>query len=108
MNFRFVYLYRDAGNNKKWGEIVFSNSLENEYTDVEVCIRKYLIQGEYFVAKEIDLPDLHFEIYDSDEDHEWHEFHSCLETMDSPTDSRGRTIADLIQALKSASKSSME
>jgi len=25
MNILFEYLYRDAGNNKKWGEVVFHN-----------------------------------------------------------------------------------
>jgi len=76
MNVVVEYLYRDAGNNKIWGEAIFSNNEKIDHGDLLHMIRKRLIDGEFFVAKKAGVASLHFKQHDDDElDHEWHEFH---------------------------------
>ena len=76
MNVAFSYLYRDASNYKQFNEIVFSNPRQIPLEKIDSFIRANLISGCWFVAKDWNLPDLHFKEYpwDSDIDHGWHEF----------------------------------
>jgi len=43
MNIRFEYLYRDAGNFKNWGEIIFSNKNNYDADYLEKQVRAVLI-----------------------------------------------------------------
>jgi hypothetical protein len=43
MNIRFEYLYRDAGNFKKWGEVIFSNKNNRDANDLEKQAKSVLI-----------------------------------------------------------------
>ena len=76
MNIKFCYLYRDASNYKQFNEVVFSNPNEIPLEKIDLFIRANLISGFWFIAKDWNLPDLHFKEYplDSDIDHGWHEF----------------------------------
>lgn len=76
MNIKFSYLYRDSGNYKIFGEIIFSNPDNLVIKDIEHLIRSKLIDGEWFYAKEWRLPNLHSEYWDEDLDHGFHEFES--------------------------------
>lgn len=61
MNVRFEYLYRDAGNFKNWGEVVFANPRNICADHVAAMAEKALrIDNLYFVASEVNVPDLHF------------------------------------------------
>jgi len=83
MNVRFEYLYRDAGNFKNWGEIIFSNPHNLNADFVSTIAEKVLIDGTYFVTSKAGAPDLH----DENLDHEWHEFYSFQSNvinLDSP------------------------
>ena len=74
MNVILEYLYRDAGNNKIWGEALFSNKSNLSRHDLLKIIREKLIDGEFFIAEKAGLTPLYFEKYDAELDHGWHEF----------------------------------
>lgn len=74
MPIRFNYLYRDAGNYKQYGHLIFSNSNNLTLREVEDRIRAALIDGEFFNARQWGLPELRGFEWDDDLDHEWHEY----------------------------------
>jgi len=103
MNIRFEYLYRDAGNFKKWGEIIFSNPNNIDIELVESMAKKVLIDESYFVANKANIPDLHFEHYNEQLDHGWHEMHTFQSTNETPNDQHQRTIDEFFHSLQEAS-----
>lgn len=104
MNVRFEYLYRDAGNFKNWGEIVFSNARNFNVDHVTAMAERVLIESTYFVASQADVPDLHFDEYNEKLDHGWHEFHAFQGTDDATTDLQKRDVEKFIESLQRASK----
>lgn len=104
MNIRFEYLYRDAGNFKNWGEVIFSNPNNIDAGFTSSMAEQVLIERIYFVASKADIPDLHFSEYIEEVDHGWHEFHSFTLTDDAPNDLLGRNIEEFISSLRCASK----
>lgn len=89
MNVCFNYLYRDAGNFKNWGEIVFTNKTDIELNLLELQIRNILIDGEFFIAERVDLNKLKFPKYIEELDHD-------LEDIISVIDGRSELQAELI------------
>lgn len=85
MNIKFCYRYRDAANYKQHNEIIFGNPTKLLLPEIEKAIRKNLIDESWFVAKKWDVPDMHFKEYawDSEIDHDWHEFDCIVETNES-------------------------
>lgn len=104
MNIRFEYLYRDAGNFKNWGELVFKNKDNHNIHNLEKQARNVLIDNEYFVADKANIPNLQFQEHIEALDHNWHEFHSFQLSTSRADDSCGRDILEFIESLKSASK----
>lgn len=100
MNMRFEYLYRDAGNFKNWGELVFSNPHNIKVDIVTLMAESVLIEKAYFIANKADVPDLHFEQYNEQLDHSWHEVHAFIPTKEAPNDPRGRNIEEFIESLR--------
>lgn len=100
MNIRMEYLYRDAGNYKNWGEVVFSNAASMPIGHIEKLVVEALFERLYFVARSAGLPDLHFTDRKVELDHDWHEFHGLAETDEPPTDLAGRSIEHLIECLQ--------
>lgn len=99
MNVLFEYLYRDAGNNKKWGEVVFSNQENTNLNILNSRLRNSLIDHEFFVAEESLLPKIGFD--DKTElDHDWYEFHAISSTSNTPNDIFLRDISDFISGLE--------
>jgi hypothetical protein len=96
MNIRFDYLYRDAGNYKSWGAVVFANPTGLSPDRIESLMRARFFDGEYFVAKDVNLPSLFSNIFDPDLDHSWHEFSNTEETEELPNDIEGRTIEKFV------------
>ena len=88
MNIKFRYLYRDGANYKNYNEVIFSNPNGISLEIIENIIRECLIDGVWFVATKWNLPDMHFKEYswDSDIDHDWHEFEYLEQTLDSVTE----------------------
>ncbi len=103
MNVKFEYLYRDAGNNKIWGEVVFSNSKNIDFKVLDTHIRKLLIDHEFFIAQKSNLPRLSFQISDQKLDHDWYEYSSIDGTTDHENDIYNRDIKEFIGSLKQAS-----
>ena len=64
--------------------------------EIETIIKEKLIDGQWFVAKEWRLPDMHFKefAWDSEIDHDWHEFESIEETLELVT--TGNNIEDFL------------
>lgn len=102
MNIRLEYQYRDAGNFKNWGEIIFSNPRNVAPEAVTRLAEEVLIDKEFFVASGAQVPDLHFPDWDPDLDHDWHQLMSFRSTDEAPNDSQDRTIDEFMQALRSS------
>ena len=60
MNIRFEYLYRDAGNFKNWGEVVFANPRDVPVEAIASMADRALIDHSFFVASKVGVPDLYF------------------------------------------------
>lgn len=104
MNVRFEYLYRDAGNFKNWGEVVFSNPRNINADLVAEMAEKILIDHAYFVASKAGVPDLHFVEHDEELDHDWHEVNAFQATDDATNDPQGRDVEEFVESLQRASR----
>jgi len=81
-------MYRDGGNYKNHGEAIFANPDDVDIEEATKNIKSILFDGEWFYVNEWGLKDLHFETWDNEIDHTWHEF-VALEPTDEPvTDMR--------------------
>jgi hypothetical protein len=100
MNIRFSYLYRDFSNYKKFNEIVFTNPTNKSLEEISKVIKDHLIEGKWFYASEWKVPDLHFDNWDSEDDHFLHEFHHVEETHEQSTNNT--SIEDFINTIKRA------
>lgn len=87
-NIKFLYLYRDAGNYKQYGAIIFSNDFKLDMTEIDKLIKKNLIDGEFFNPVQWNIPLVYEDNYDSTIDHEWYEFLSIEPTEEEATDTR--------------------
>ena len=85
MNIKLYYIYKDFKNYKKHNELVFLNPNCKPLEEIKSTIHAHLIDGQYFYASEWKVPDLHFENWDTDEDHFLHEFGSVEETNQPTT-----------------------
>lgn len=103
MNIRFEYLYRDAGNFKNWGEVVFSNPDHLSPEVITQMARAILIDQSFFVAEAAEVPDLHFSDHDDELDHGWHEMHAFASTDEEPNDREQRNIQEFVESLRLAS-----
>lgn len=101
MNIEFEYLYRDAGNYKNWGGVVFSNPKLHDAESLRAFIRQAMSDTEYFDATAVRLPDLHFPEYVAELDLPLHEFFEVSVTDESPNDQYGRSIDELLHEIRS-------
>ena len=91
-NIRFNYLYRDAGNYKEFGEIIFTNQDSKSLKEIELAIRKNLIEGEFFIPEKWNVPRLSFENYLPELDHDYHEFESVEVTDENLTENKDISV----------------
>jgi hypothetical protein len=84
-NIKFNYLYRDAGNYKTHGYVVFTNPEGVSLQQMEERIRAKLIDGIWFYAHKWPVPDLHSQKWDDELDHTFHEFEGLEYTNQAPT-----------------------
>ncbi len=104
MNVRFEYLYRDGGNFKRWGEVVFSNTNNIDADSLAAIAEKALrMEHLYLVASDMDVPDLHFADHIEILDHGWHEILAFHLTEDAPNDAQTRDFETFIESLLRAS-----
>jgi hypothetical protein len=83
---RFNYLYRDAGNYKKWGFIDFKNMNGLELDEIHSRLKKSFDMGCLFNAKQAKVPEV-FIFFDEEypvnaDDVGWHEYDS-VEIVDA-------------------------
>lgn len=104
MNVCLNYLYRDAGNYKNWGEVIFTNKTDMDLNLLELKIRNVLIESEFFIAEMVNLKILKFPIHSKELDHDWHEFYSVEHTEEAINDKKKRDVIDFIEHLKYAKK----
>ncbi len=77
-NTKITYLYTDACNYKTWGEAIIQGTLTlNQLTP-------YMIDTEFFIPKDIGLPDLQPHPR-AEDDHDLHTFEELEITEDKPT-----------------------
>lgn len=102
-NVRLNYLYRDASNYKKWGAVIFSNpdarALEKIEEELTACFEEQM----YFIASQVDIPEVFLFISDypfSDDDHFFHEYDSIERTYEDANDSKGRSISEFVEQCK--------
>ena len=81
-NLKFSYLYRDSGNYKQFGSVVFANPTAYSLLEIEAIIRSKLIDELWFYANEWQVPDLFFDTFNPYNDPTWHEFESIEFTED--------------------------
>lgn len=94
-NIKFSYLYRDAGNYKIYGTVIFPNPEDIHVNEIEKEIKSRLIDGEFFEPSKWELPPLRFEEWNDDLDHFWNEYESIQTTSEEPT--IGKTIAKFLE-----------
>ena len=99
MNIEFSYLYRDAGNFKSFGTVVFTNKNQTSLEKLNEMIKQRLIDEIYFDALNASVPSLFFDDYDDELDHDWHEFECISEVETMPNDADARDISAFISTL---------
>lgn len=97
-NVEFSYLYRDGGNYKKFGRMVFSDP---EQIDLSVAARELadaFLEDGFFIADQARVPEV-FLFADgkfSFDDHCYHEFDAVRITDKEPTDEHARTLTEFL------------
>jgi len=104
VNVCLEYLYRDAGNNKQWGAVVFKNTNDVDLCILENKIKSALIDGEFFLAEKVGLPPLKFHHHIEELDHGWHEYFVVRQTIETANDKYERDIGDFIEELRTITK----
>ncbi len=86
-NLKFNYLYRDAGNYKQFGFVIFSNPHDLTPEQATEKLLPNLIDEEFFDPLIVNIPLLEKYDFDPELDHGWYEFELFCETGESPTES---------------------
>lgn len=97
-NIKFNYLYRDAGNYKKWGSVVFANPDRLTPDSVAQALQNAFLQDGLFIAHQVRLPEAFFSTGGdaTSDDHCFHEFDGVELSIEAPNDSQARTIGQFI------------
>ena len=99
-NIKFNYEYRDAGNYKQFGSIVFANpSNILDLESLEKTIRYYLFDAEFFYPFKLSIPSLHFDNWNTELDHFWYRFESVEHSQVAPNDLKSRTVEQFISEI---------
>ena len=110
-NVSFKYLYRDASNYKLHGEAVFTNHTIVPIDEIEKQIRSCLKDGEFFIARQVNIEERFFDVLHEDDDHPWHEFNLVEMTTEPAFDPENwsqhkhkRDITEFIAELEKAKR----
>jgi len=105
-NIKFNYLYRDAGNYKKWAEVVFSNPDRLSLELVTKDLQDAFLQDGLFIAHQVRLPEAFFSIGGdaTSDDHCFHEFDTVEISLEIPNDRYARSISQFIAEVKRAAE----
>lgn len=86
-NLKFEYLYRDAGNYKQYGKMVFENPDNISPENATSLILKHLIDGQFFYPDKIKVPRVEAYEFDPELDIDWYEFEKFSITNEIKTES---------------------
>ena len=103
---RFNYLDRDGSNYKSWGEVLFLNPENLALIEIEIKLLDAFLEDKQFIASQISIPEKFLFINGkfTRDDHCYHEF-GCVEVCEEDSaDSSGRSIADFLRDVETASK----
>lgn len=89
---KFSYLYRDEGNYKDHGAIIFSNPSGVSPETASERLKEQLIDGEYFYPKQWGVPSVCGEPWLDN----WYEFVNFSPTKEAPTDVR--TVEEFLRS----------
>lgn len=82
MNTKIEYLYRDADNYKVQNACVVMGEITDQQ---KAAIIKSLEDGVYFIPSKVGLPEMRFQDYDPEVDHQWFElYESGFDDTDLP------------------------
>ena len=106
-NAEFTYLYRDAGNYKKSGRVIFSNREGLDIDSASKELRQLFLPDGLFIARQIRLPEVF--LYErgkfTEDDHCFHEFNALNPSSDTANDLNRRSIRDfLMEVAREASR----
>lgn len=106
MNIEFRYMYRDCGNWKNDGSVIFGNKYGMPREDIERDVKGVIGTDQLVDAEILKLPTLYFREfpYDPELDHPMHEFIGLSETSDSIDDLEGRDIIELLASMRGIPK----
>lgn len=106
-NVRFIYLYRDGGNYKKWGHVVFRNPDELACDFIATALREAFMQDGLFIAHQIRVPEsfLYTRGDANSDDHCYHEFDRVEPSPDKPNDQHRRSIRQFLAEVQMQSTS---
>lgn len=110
MNVEFSYLYRDLGNFKRYGSVVFANRGGIPITEIDQAVLHFIGNEQIFVASELAIPEMFFTEfpYSPKLDWEMHEYCGVSDTDAQVNDAEDRDIQDLIARLELASVQSLK
>jgi len=91
-------MYRDGGNYKKRGRVVFSNPDQLDNGSVESALRLAFLEDGLFIASQIRVPEVFLYAGGqlSSDDHCYHEFDWVSPTASSGDDAHGRSISEFL------------
>jgi hypothetical protein len=97
-NVLLSYMYRDAGNFKQHGEVIFANPDRLSLAIAEEMVSRVLIDRQFFVPTEWSVPLIYGFAYDPELDHSWYEVTELSFTEESASDDR--TLLQFLDALQ--------
>lgn len=105
-NVKFIYLYRDGGNYKKWAQVIFRNPDELSCDFISKTFREAFMQDGLFIASQVRVPDsfLYTLGEANSDDHCYHEFHGVEKCLGTPRDKHGRSIKQFLAEVQTQSK----
>jgi hypothetical protein len=97
-NVKFNYLYRDAGNYKKWAYVIFSNPDRLSIDRIMEALRGAFLQDGLFIASQVCVPEVFFSTSGdaTSDDHCFHELDVVEITLDGPNDRHSRSMREFI------------
>ena len=105
-NIKFNYLYRDAGNYKEFGNVIFSNPDLLTLHKLAMPLAETFSSERLFIAHQIRVPEvfLYTQGNATSDDHCFHEFDCVEETLEGPNDRHFRSIVEFLVEIQCEAK----
>lgn len=102
MNIEFEYLYRDSGNFKSYGSVVFGNPNNVTIEEIDQSIIELLGDDRTFNASRLAVPEMFFTEFPYNPDLDWglHEYSGVSASHLPVNDAQRRDISDLLSQMR--------